>query len=144
MLKPKGRIMPTKKTNKKAAVKKPVVKKAAVKAAAKAPVAAVSQPAPVVESNCCCGCHASCGHKMKRFFVLVIVFVLGWLACSYCCFGPKGMGMRLHHRNNMFVEGCLDTMKMGSPEKTQAVLAADTNADGCITKDEWKEWNIKK
>ena len=133
--------MPTKKTNKKPAVKKtvakkPVVKKIVVKSVAKPVVAQITTEQKSACEFGCCGCGCGCGQKIKKLIKFVIIFALGWVACCYVHHDMKHFGFH----QNMFVNGCLDTTKIKNPEVAQNAIAADSNADGCIAKDEWKEW----
>jgi hypothetical protein len=117
--------MAIKKTNKKPAMKRPM-------AARPAPVAAAPMP-------CNCGCR---GGFWKKLIMFIIVFALGFAACHFLCCCKKDFGGK-HMRKDMFVEGCLDLSKIERPEMLEKITAADTDADGCITKAElkaqWKE-----
>lgn len=121
--------MATKKTVKKAPVKKVAAKKTVAKKAPKN----VEVAAPVVHEcpcggHCACGCH---GHFWKKFLLLIVVFVLGGLCAMYFCkpHMPK-------HHIKFDDNGCLISESVKCPKMLESLMAADVDANGCITRDE--------
>lgn len=141
----KGRKM-AKKPVKKAVAKKAPAKKAPVKAVAKkAPVAkaAVAETKVVMETPATCGTGCCCGKKscgfcrfVRKLIVFFVIFALGYSAAMYCPHAKRFMhnGPRM---NEMFVNGCLDTAKLPNPDMAEKIKTADTNNDGCISKEEF-------
>ncbi|MBE6461928.1 MAG: hypothetical protein E7006_03775 [Alphaproteobacteria bacterium] len=132
-----------KKTVAKKVAAKPAVKKAPVKKVAVQKVAPVAVAEPVVESHTCgcgcghdCKCGGACKCKkcgfFKKFILLVIVFALGFAAAQmYTC-----------KRGNMmpkpeFENGCL---VVKCPKLAEMAPKIDTNADGCISMEEFKQF----
>ncbi len=153
-------IKPLNKKGKKMAkkpVKKAVAKKAPAKkvVAVKAPVAKTMAKKPVVKSavapetkvvvetpavTCAsgCGCGKSCGfcRFVRKLIVFFVIFALGYSAAMYCPYGRHFMrnGPRMHE---IFANGCLDVTKLPNPDMAEKVKTADTNADNCISKEEF-------
>lgn len=123
---------------KKTAAKKTVAKKAVAKkttAVRKAPVAPVMQ-----EHECHCGGHCHCcGNRfmgcLVKLVVLCIVFLLG------CIASPWVMG-RMHKpmmpRVQFNENGCVVLESVKCPKMLEVLATADDNADGCISKVEFK------
>ncbi|MCQ2565045.1 MAG: hypothetical protein MJ152_04235 [Clostridia bacterium] len=115
--------MVTKKTTKKAVVKKTVSKKAT----------------PIVEpvtTGCGCGCKCGChGHFIKKFIILLFMFLLGAVSTYYLC-KPHMHIIKQHIKFDD--NGCLmmDTIK--SPKFAEIVAKADFNTDGCISREEFR------
>ncbi len=123
-----------------AATKKPTVKKTTAK---KAPVKKMTAP---VEDKFPCGCDKGCacggdcvcakkkctfGRFLKKLILVLIIFALGFASAKMCCCHKRAkMGPR-----PMFENGCLVVKCEKMAEK---VAAMDTNADGCVTREEFK------
>lgn len=117
------------------ATKKPI-KRAAPAAKAKTAPVAMAMPACNLGGSCGCGCR--CGF-MKKIIVLGLVFAAGFATCHYMC---AKHGFRKFHDGNrmmqkeMFVNGCLDTAKMGNQMMAEKIATADKDGNGCITMEE--------
>ena len=117
--------------------KKPVAKKAPVKKAA-------VKPAPVMEhkceADCPCGCHKhGAAHLIKHIVILAIVFALG-MACGKmmdCKKMHKPMHQNIHA---VFTNGCLDMNSISCPKMAEEIVAADVDADNCISVEEYRTW----
>ena len=122
--KPKGKVMPTKKT-----VKKTTVKRTAVK------------PAPVAEHKCMCSENCHChgrAHLVKHIIAWAIIFALG-MVCGkmFCCGCHHGM-KHMPKMNPVFENGCLKTDSISCPKMAEKLMAADMNGDDCISIEEYK------
>ncbi|MBQ5699671.1 MAG: hypothetical protein IIV74_00020 [Alphaproteobacteria bacterium] len=135
-------------TTKKTATKKTATKKTVSKATAKkAPVK--KTVAPVVEKHPCgcdkgCACAGNCvehgcctkkkctfGRFLKKLILFLIIFALGFAAAKMCCCDKRGkMGPRPEFENGCLVVKC--------PKMAEMMPAMDTNADGCVTREEFK------
>lgn len=138
---------------KKTAVKKVAAKKPTVKAAAPKDVKEVIAPAPEMHAcgcgaDCKCGadcachngksCHGGCkfGRFIKKLLLVLIAFALGFAAAKMCCCDKPCMrGPRVH-----FVEGCMDVSSVKCPKMQEALPMMDINQDGCITREEYREF----
>ena len=104
-------------------------------------VAHKTNTATMPEHHCGCGEHCNChchgaAHLIKHLIVWAIIFALG-MACGKmmnCGHGHKHM-MKKHP---VFTEGCLDMQSIECPKMQQDILAADVNADNCISLEEYK------
>ena len=102
--------------------------------------------APVMEHKCECGRDCSCGchrhgtaHIIKHIIVWAIIFALG-LACGKmmnCGHHGKKMYRQMHP---VFTDGCLDMASIDCPKMAEEIVAADVNADNCISIEEFKAW----
>ena len=103
------------------------------KTVAKKTAPAVTSAAPVMQV-----CPYPCS-IMKRLIILVLVFAAGFATCHFTCgmhrFNKFNGGERMMPRD-MFVDGCLDTSKMGNPAMAEKIATADKDNDGCITMEE--------
>ena len=126
-------------------VKKPATKKVVAKKAAAKPVAtkkaAVKKPAPIapVVEHAPCGCaggcqchkHCHCG-KAKKLIAVLVFFALGFIAATVIApKHPKHMKMP----QPTFENGCL---VVECPKLAEMVPAMDTNADNCVSIEEFK------
>ena len=119
--KQKGRKMPRKTTKK---TVKPVAKRNVVVPAADAHECHCG-------GACACGCHHG---KFKKFIVLLIVFLLGFAVAKLtCCHGRHGMP-KMHPR---FENGCLVMDSVKCPKMQEALVNADADMNGCITRAEF-------
>nr|MBQ0091595.1 hypothetical protein [Candidatus Enterousia merdequi] len=112
--------MPNKKT-----IKKPVAKKA------------IAKTTPVVEHKCECGGHCHCrAHVVKHIILLVVVFALGMICgrILLCGHGYK----HFQKTHPVFVNGCLDMNSIKCPKMQEKLLAADVDANNCISIEEYK------
>lgn len=125
------------------AVKAPVAKTMTKKPVVKSAVApetkvVVETPAVTCASGCGCGCGKSCGfcRFVRKLIVFFVIFALGYSAAMYCPYGRHFMrnGPRMHE---IFANGCLDVTKLPNPDMAEKVKTADTNADNCISKEEF-------
>ena len=131
----------TKKTTaKKTATKTVAAKKATIK---KAPEKKVMAPAADkfpcgCDKGCACGGDCVCAKKkctfgrfLKKLILVLIIFSLGFVSAKMCCCHKHNkMGPR-----PMFENGCLVVKCEKMAEK---VAMMDTNADGCVTREEFK------
>jgi hypothetical protein len=127
---------PVKKVTKPAATKKVVAAKKT--APAKKPAAVVAASAPVVSCSCSKGCGC-----FKKFVIFLLGAAVGAFACChFVCgkdMGPMGFLMKRGPRfENRFVNGCLDTSKIGCPERLEKIQLKDADKNGCITEEELK------
>lgn len=131
-----------KKIVKKAPAKKPAVKKAAVKPAVTAKPAVATAPvatpvaAPTCGGNCGCGCKGGFGRFVKKLIVFLIIFALGFAAGKFCDHAKQYKMMGFGRPE--FVNGCMDLSSIKCPKMLEKVGMMDTDADGCITKDEFR------
>ncbi|MDR2413274.1 MAG: hypothetical protein LBD50_03645 [Rickettsiales bacterium] len=126
------------KTVKKTAAGKVAAKKSKTyQAKATQPAAAMAQPSCACGSGCKCG---GFGRFVKKLIVFLVIFGLGFAACLYCCGTHRQFRKDFFHPE--FVNGCFDASKIKCPEMLGKLNAADANADGCITKEEFRA--IKK
>lgn len=122
------------------AAKKTTVKKATIK---KAPAKKVMAPAADkfpcgCDKGCACGGDCVCAKKkctlgrfLKKLILVLIIFALGFASAKMCCCHKRAkMGPR-----PMFENGCLVVKCEKMAEK---VAMMDTNADGCVTREEFK------
>ena len=113
--------MVAKKTTKKTTVKKTVAKKTM-------PVVA-----PVV-ADCGCGCKCGChGHFIKKFIILLFMFLLGAVSTYYVC---KPYMRAPQHRIKFDDNGCLVMESIKSAKFAEIVSKADFDSNGCISRDE--------
>ena len=135
-------------TKSKTATKKVATKKAPVKAVkstksvktVKAVKPAVVKQPVVHEHDCGCGCghHCCCGNRWVvigiKIAVLAVVFLLG-------CF-TSALIMHDGHKGPRPVDfdakGCVVLESVKCPKLLETLATADSNADGCISKDELK------
>lgn len=149
----KSEKKPTAKTT---TAKKTAVKKtgAAKTAAAKKTVATpVQQPDVRVcgcGHDCKCGGECRCdahahkcggGCKFGRFITklifALIIFALGFAAAKMCCSDcPYKRGPHAE-----FVNGCLNSTSVQCPKMLAALPMMDVNADNCISRAEYREFN---
>ena len=142
---------------KKTVAKKPAVKKTTVKKTTVKKQAVVQEPVMVAknekfacecDAKCACGANCACGGKcgcrgggfwrfLGKLIILAIVFALGFATAKMCCcggkFGPMNRGAR-----PVFVNGCLDVASVKCPKMVEMLPAFDVNADGCITREEYR------
>ncbi len=139
---PKTTKATTKSAPKKAAATKTTRKTTARRAAP------VAEPVMPQMHACGCGhecaCHAGCKcHKrgcsfwgvLKKIIIFIVIFALGFAAAKFC---PCN---KFHHHRGPraeFVNGCLDASSIKCPKLLDALPAMDINADGCITRDEFR------
>ena len=117
----------------KAPAKKPVVKKVA-------PVAVVEPVAEVHTCGCGCGHDCKCGGAckckkggfFKKFILFLIIFALGFVAAKMCCYKPGKMMPKPEFENGCLVVKC--------PKLAEMAPKIDTNADGCISVEEFKQF----
>jgi len=115
--------------------KKSNVKKTAVK------------PNPVMEHQCGCGHDCPCGchkhgamHAVKHIIVWAIIFALG-MACGKMMNCNHGKKFKMPRQMQpVFTNGCLDVTSIKCPQMQEEVVAADVNADNCISIEEYKTW----
>lgn len=120
---------PIKKAPAKKAPAKKIVAKPAVTAA---PVAAAPAACP---QSCGCGCKCGgFGRFLKKLIVFLVIFALGFVAAKFCDHG-KEFRRGMHPE---FVNGCLDVTKIKCPEMAAKVAAMDTDANGCVTREEFR------
>lgn len=131
----------TKPAAKKTTAKKTPAKKTAVKKVVAAP-SVVTAPVENVVHECGheCGCQCKChggkfGRFVRKLLLALIIFVLGFAAANvFCGNGPRGMrGPRVD-----FINGCVDMASVKCPELLQALSAMDADANGCISKSEYR------
>ncbi|MDE6571409.1 MAG: hypothetical protein K2L95_04315 [Alphaproteobacteria bacterium] len=136
---------------KKAPVKKaaPVKKTTTKKTVKAAPARDMAATMPMHEhhgcgAHCGCGCQnggtCKCGggfwRFVKKLFWFLVIFALGFAACMFLCDKPhNGRGPKMPV---VFVNGCLDMAQVPCPKMQNALVAADVNGDGCITRDEYR------
>lgn len=108
--------------------KKPVKKTTTKKVA---PVAAA--PVAPVTCNCGCGCRGGFGRFLKKLIVFLVIFALGFVAGKLC-----DHAKRMHKMMPKFDNGCMVTSKIKCPEMLARVAALDVDANGCITKEEFR------
>ncbi|MBN1324771.1 MAG: hypothetical protein JW974_00950 [Alphaproteobacteria bacterium] len=123
---------------KKAPAKKPVAAKPVVKAAAPAPETKFVMEAPIASvpsCGCCCRNFGFC-RFVRKLIVFFVIFALGYAAAIYCPHSKRffNNGPRMQE---VFVNGCLDVAKLPNPDMVEKIKTADTNADNCISKDEF-------
>ena len=139
-------------TKSKTATKKVATKKAPVKAVkstkttksvktVKAVKPAVVKQPVVHEHDCGCGCghHCCCGNRWVvigiKAAVLVIVFLLGCFTSALIMHGGHKGPMR---HIDFDAKGCVVLESVKCPKLLETLATADSNADGCISKDELK------
>ena len=132
--------------SKPAVAKKPVAKKAPAKKAPAKKVADVKKvaAAPVVEKlpcgcdkGCACGGECGCAKKkctfgrfLKKLILVMVIFALGFAAAKMCCCDKRGGKPRPQFENGCLVVKC---------EKLQQMVPMmDTDADGCVTREEFR------
>lgn len=136
-----------------AQTKKEKVVKSATKSAPKA-VKAANVAAPCMEqmhckcgANCHCGdncnCGANCkcgggkfGRFVKKFIIALILLALGFAAAKICCCDKGMRGPRVVFADN----GCMVEESVKCPKMMEMLPAMDINQDGCITRDEFREF----
>ncbi len=112
-------------------------KKTNARTTAKRTVKTVAEPMPEMhECHCGAGCRCGCGGKIKKFIVLLIVFILGFAVAKFtCCRGG-------HRAPNMmkptFENGCMVMESVKCPKMREMLSRADADMNGCITMDEYK------
>ncbi|MCL2629432.1 MAG: hypothetical protein FWD33_01945 [Alphaproteobacteria bacterium] len=125
-------------------VKKKVTKAAAKPAvAAKAPVAAAVKPAV---AGCGCGTGCACkGRVWKKILLVIVIFALGFATCVALCKGKckKHLMGGKHHVAQKGAplfdkNGCLNIDRVRGKFTAEQIRAADTNGDGCITREEFR------
>ena len=125
---------------KKIVKKAPAGAKPMVAKSAAAPAAAMT---PAAAAPCCGGagcCRKGFGHFLKKLLVVLIIFIIGFMAGKFYSHAQRFHGMGFGRME--FVNGCLDMSKIKCPKMAAKFAAMDTNGDGCITKDE--VWAAKK
>lgn len=122
---------------KKAVAKKPVAKKTVTKRVARKPRVVV---APVVDTKpvCACGdnCHCCCcrGHRFLRWGIRVILLCIVFV----CGMAVAPLFMRDMPQKHMQFDdnGCVILESVTCPKMLEVLATADTDANGCITRDE--------
>ena len=124
--------------------------------ATKKPVKKPTMPKPVTPvaahpTVCCCGCKRGFWGAMKRLLIVIVLFAAGFMTCCWVGCPCQKMKMMKHHNRNMpqlqyDANGCLDMTQFNSPRFEAKIAGADLNGDGCITKEEMKEFkkNFRK
>lgn len=122
---------------------KPTKKTAKKPAPRKVAPAKVEETVVITGCGCGCGCrHGGFWRFVKKLIIFIIIFALGFAAAKFIPCPKKGKMMHrgMEPRAEMFVNGCLDIAKIRCPEMAQKIVAADANADGCITADEFRSF----
>ena len=138
--------MAEKTTKKATTTKKTVAKKTVSKpATTKKTVAKKAVAAPVVEKfpcgcdkGCACGGECMCAKKkctfgrfLKKLVLVLIIFALGFATAKMSCCDKRGkMGPRPEFENGCLVVKC--------PKLAEMVPMMDTDANGCVTREEFK------
>ncbi|MDL2295907.1 hypothetical protein LJC18_03825 [Lachnospiraceae bacterium OttesenSCG-928-E19] len=127
-------------------VKKPVAKKAPAKKAT-VKKAATKKVAPevtavIMETPCSQGCGCGCRRGgfwrfIGKLLIVVIIFGLGFATAKVCMMKKMHRGMMNGPRVE-FVNGCVDLSSIKCPEMVNKIAMADTDANGCVTREEFK------
>ena len=126
----------------KTATKKVVTKKATAKPVERKQNAKKLVAAPVETMHeCNCGCHCCCC-KGRRFVGLCIKVVLLCLVFLLGCLSSPWIARNAHKpmmpRAAFDDNGCVVLESVKCPKMLEALATADDNADGCITRAEFK------
>ena len=112
----------------------------------KMPIKKMAMKEPqVMEHECGCGRDCPCGchkhgsmHIVKHIIVWAIIFALG-MACGKMM--NCGHNRKMHRSiQPVFTNGCLDIASIKCPKMSEEIVAADVNADNCISVEEYKAW----
>lgn len=133
----------TKKTTARASVKASATRSMPTKSVAKSTkrvVRATNKNADVMETKtaCACGekCHCCCccGHRVIRWCIKVILLCIVFVAGM--AVAPLFMHDKPMHHMEFDDNGCVVLESVKCPKMLETLSVADTNADGCISREE--------
>lgn len=135
----------TKKTTARASVKASATRSMPTKSMAKSTkrvVRATNKNADVMaeKTSCACGekCHCCCccGHRVIRWCIKVILLCIVFVAGM--AVAPLFMNEKPMHHMEFDDNGCVVLESVKCPKMLETLSVADTNADGCISREEIK------
>ena len=89
-----------------------------------------------VTAGCGCGCKCGChGHFIKKFIILLFMFLLGAVSTYYVC---KPHMHNMKHHIKFDDNGCLVMESIKSAKFAEIVSKADFDANGCISREEFR------